>query len=174
MLRGAEVTLVKGPTSIDPPRFVNVVDVTSAKDMFEAVKKYSDSSDIIIKSAAVADYRPLNVSDEKIKKSDGDMSIPLERTDDILKYLGENRKEGQFICGFSMETQNMLENSREKLKKKRIDMICANSLKQEGAGFGTDTNIVTMISKNEEVQLPVLSKDDTAFRILSKILEIIK
>ena len=174
MLRGAEVTLVKGPTSIEPPRFVNVVDVKSAKDMFEAVKKYADSSDIIIKAAAVADYRPSNISDEKIKKSDGDMSIQLERTDDILKYLGENRKEGQFICGFSMETQNMLENSREKLKKKNIDMICANSLKQEGAGFGTDTNIVTMISKDEEVQLPVLSKDDTAFRILSKIIENMK
>lgn len=170
MLRGANVTLVTGETSITPPSFVDVVKVISAKDMYEAVTSRSDSQNIIIKSAAVADYRPINVAEDKIKKSDGDMSIPLERTDDILAYLGANKKPGQFICGFSMETQNMLENSRAKLVKKNVDMIAANNLKQEGAGFGTDTNIITLITKDEVVELPMLSKDAVADSILDAIL----
>ncbi|MBE5943784.1 MAG: bifunctional phosphopantothenoylcysteine decarboxylase/phosphopantothenate--cysteine ligase CoaBC [Lachnospiraceae bacterium] len=170
MLRGANVTLVTGETNITPPSFVDVVKVISAKDMYEAVTSRRDSQDIIIKSAAVADYRPINVAEDKIKKSDGDMSIPLERTDDILAYLGANKKPGQFICGFSMETQNMLENSRAKLVKKNVDMIAANNLKQEGAGFGTDTNIITLITKDEVVELPMLSKDAVADSILDAIL----
>ena len=169
-MRGAEVTLVSGQVSIAPPSFVNFVSITSAKDMFDAVTTVSDEQDIIIKAAAVADYRPANVSDEKMKKKDGDLSIELERTDDILKYLGEHKKEGQFLCGFSMETQNMIENSRAKLEKKNLDMICANNLKVEGAGFKTDTNILTLITKNEEVSLDMMSKEDAAGVILDKIL----
>ena len=169
-MRGAEVTLVSGQVSIAPPSFVNFVSITSAKDMFDAVTAVSDEQDIIIKAAAVADYRPANVSDEKMKKKDGDLSIELERTDDILKYLGEHKKEGQFLCGFSMETQNMIENSRAKLEKKNLDMICANNLKVEGAGFKTDTNILTLITKNEEVSLDMMSKEDAAGVILDKIL----
>ncbi len=169
MLRGANVTLVTGPVHIDPPMFVDVVPVKSAADMFEAVTSRADSQDIIIKSAAVADYKPSNVSDEKVKKSDGDLSIPLERTQDILKYLGEHKKAGQFLCGFSMETQNMLENSRAKLQKKNLDMIVANNLKVAGAGFGTDTNIITMITPTEELALDIMSKDDVANAILSYI-----
>ena len=171
-MRGAEVTLVSGQVSIAPPSFVNFVSITSAKDMFDAVTAVSDEQDIIIKAAAVADYRPANVSDEKMKKKDGDLSIELERTDDILKYLGEHKKEGQFLCGFSMETQNMIENSRAKLEKKNLDMICANNLKVEGAGFKTDTNILTLITKNEEVSLDMMSKEDAAGVILDKILKI--
>ena len=174
MLRGAEVILVKGPATAEVPPFVKVIDVVSAKDMFEAVRDNYEDCDIIIKSAAVADYRPAFVSDQKIKKKDDDMSIPLERTQDILGYLGEHRKEGQFICGFSMETENMLENSRAKLKKKNIDMICANNLKQTGAGFAGDTNIVTMITADSETELPLLSKDETASRILDNIVSFIK
>ena len=169
-MRGAEVTLVSGQVSIAPPPFVNFVSITSAKDMFDAVTAVSEEQDIIIKAAAVADYRPANVSDEKMKKKDGDLSIELERTDDILKYLGEHKKEGQFLCGFSMETQNMIENSRAKLEKKNLDMICANNLKVEGAGFKTDTNILTLITKNEEVSLDMMSKEDAAGVILDKIL----
>ena len=169
MLRGADVTLVTGETSITPPSFVEVVNIKSAKDMFDAVTSRSDSQDIIIKSAAVADYRPINVADNKIKKTEGNMSIPLERTDDILSYLGQHKKEGQFICGFSMETENMLENSRKKLEKKKVDMIAANNLKVEGAGFGTDTNIMTLITKDSCDELPILTKDEVADIILSKI-----
>ena len=170
MLRGADVTLVTGETSITPPPFVEVVNIKSAKDMFDAVTSRSDSQDIIIKSAAVADYRPINVADNKIKKTEGDMSIPLERTDDILSYLGQHKKEGQFICGFSMETENMLENSRKKLEKKKVDMIAANNLKVEGAGFGTDTNIMTLITKDDCVELPMLTKEEVADVILDKII----
>lgn len=167
--RGADVTLVTGPTEIDPPMFVNVVKITSAKDMFDAVTSRSDEMDVIIKSAAVADYRPKFVGTEKTKKKDGDMAIELERTDDILKYLGEHKKEGQFLCGFSMETQNMLENSRAKLAKKNLDMIVANNLKVAGAGFGTDTNVVTFIKKDKEVELDIMSKEEVAVHILDEI-----
>lgn len=169
MLRGAEVTLVTGQTAIDPPPFVNVIPVVSAEDMFEAVKEHSDAQDIIIKSAAVADYRPATVSDEKIKKEDGNLSIPMERTTDILQYLAEHRRDDQFICGFSMETQNMLENSRKKLEKKKLDMIVANNLKVEGAGFGTDTNVVTFITKEEEKTLEIMTKQEVADKLLSFI-----
>ena len=171
-MRGAEVTLVSGQVSIAPPPFVKVVSITSAKDMFDAVTAVSDEQDIIIKAAAVADYRPAVVSDEKMKKKDGDLSIELERTDDILKYLGEHKREGQFLCGFSMETQNMIENSRVKLEKKNLDMIAANNLKVEGAGFKTDTNILTLITKNEEVSLDMMRKEDAAGVILDKIMTI--
>ena len=171
-LRGAEVTLVSGQVSIAPPPFVKVVSITSAKDMFDAVTAVSDEQDIIIKAAAVADYRPAFVSDEKMKKKDGEMSIELERTDDILKYLGEHKREGQFLCGFSMETQNMISNSRAKLEKKNLDMIAANNLKVEGAGFKTDTNVLTLITQNEEVSLDMMSKEDAAGVILDKIIAI--
>ena len=169
MLRGADVTLVTGPTEIEPPMFVTTVPVVSAADMYEAVMSRKKEQDIIIKSAAVADYTPAQVSDEKMKKTDGDMSIPLVRTKDILQELGHTKEEGQFICGFSMETQNMLENSRKKLKKKQIDMIAANNLKESGAGFGTDTNVVTLITKDQEKQLPMMSKEDVADAILDFI-----
>lgn len=169
-LRGADVTLISGPVSIEPPMFVNVVNVKSAHDMFEAVNKEGVDADIIIKAAAVADYRPDSVSDEKIKKSDDDMSIHMERTKDILKHLGENKKKGQFVCGFSMETQNLIENSRKKLKKKNADMIVANNLKVKGAGFGTDTNVVTLITEDEVKELDILSKEDVAKCILNEIL----
>lgn len=169
-LRGAEVTLVSGQVSIAPPPFVKVVSVVSAKDMFDAVTAVSDEQDIIIKAAAVADYRPAVVSDEKMKKKDDQLSIALERTDDILKYLGEHKREGQFLCGFSMETQNMISNSRAKLEKKNLDMIAANNLKVEGAGFKTDTNVLTLITQNEEVSLDMMSKEDAAGVILDKIL----
>ena len=173
MLRGAEVILVSGKTNIPKVPFVKTIDVLSAKDMFDAVKNEFENVDIVIKSAAVADYRPMQVSDEKIKKKDGDMSINLERTDDILKYIGENRKPNQFICGFSMETSNMIENSREKLKRKNIDMIVANNLKEDGAGFGVDTNLVTIITKDSETSLELMSKEKVAFSILDSIKEYI-
>lgn len=169
MLRGADVTLVTGKTSLEPPMFVDVVHVTSAADMYEAVMKRKDEQDIIIKAAAVSDYTPAQVSDEKIKKKDGDMSISLKRTKDILAALGSERKEGQFLCGFSMETQNMMENSRAKLQKKNIDMIVANNLKEDGAGFKTDTNVVTFITENEELKLPKMTKDEVADDLLSFI-----
>ena len=172
MLRGANVTLVSGPTNIKKPPFVEVVDIESAQDMFDAVTSRAADQDIIIKSAAVADYRPDNVSDEKVKKKEGDMSIPLERTQDILKFLGEHKPANQFLCGFSMETQNMLENSRAKLEKKNLDMIIANNLKVAGAGFGVDTNVVTMITKEEEIELEIMSKSDVAKCILDQILKI--
>ena len=169
MLRGAEVTLVSGPTSIAKPEFVHVVDVVTAKEMYEEVTKRAKDQDIIIKAAAVADYRPKSVSSEKMKKKDDDLAIPMERTDDILKFLGEHKKEHQFLCGFSMETENMLENSRAKLAKKHIDMIVANNLKVEGAGFGTDTNVVTIITEKMEKELPMMSKEEVADSLLSEI-----
>ena len=170
MLRGADVTLVSGHTAIEPPMFVKVVPVVTAKDMYEAVTSVSDEQDIIIKAAAVADYRPAKVSDEKVKKSDGQMSIELERTDDILKFLGEHKRDGQFLCGFSMETQNVIGNSRAKLTKKNLDMVAANNVKVEGAGFQGDTNVLTLITQDEEVSLPLMSKEDAALKILDKIL----
>lgn len=168
-LRGAEVTLVSGPAEVEPPMFVNFVPVVTAKDMFEAVTSRSDEMDAVIKAAAVADYRPKFVNTEKTKKKDGDMAIELERTDDILKWLGEHKKESQFLCGFSMETEHMLENSRAKLTKKNLDMIVANNLKVAGAGFGTDTNVVTMIRENKETELPIMSKEEVAGAILDEI-----
>ena len=170
MLRGAEVTLVSGPTAIEPPLFVKVVPVTSARDMFEAVTGLSNEQDIIIKAAAVADYRPKQVSEDKVKKKDDQASIELERTDDILKYLGQHKKQGQFLCGFSMETRDMIRNSRAKLEKKNLDMVAANNLKVEGAGFQGDTNVLTLIMQDEEVSLPLMSKEDAALKILDKIL----
>ena len=171
-LRGAEVTLVSGPAEVEPPMFVNFVPVVTAKDMFEAVTSRSDEMNAVIKAAAVADYRPKFVNTEKTKKKDGDMAIELERTDDILKWLGEHKKDSQFLCGFSMETEHMLENSRAKLKKKNLDMIVANNLKVAGAGFGTDTNVVTMIRENKETELPIMSKEEVAGAILDEIFEI--
>ena len=171
MLRGAEVTLVSGPTSIAKPEFVHVVDVVTAKEMYEEVTKRAKDQDIIIKAAAVADYRPKSVSSEKMKKKDDDLAIPMERTDDILKFLGEHKKEHQFLCGFSMETENMLENSKKKLEKKHLDMIVANNLKVEGAGFAGDTNVVTIITGQEEVSLGKMTKEETALRILDEILK---
>ena len=170
MLRGADVTLVSGCTAIEPPMFVNLVPVVTAKDMYEAVTSISNEQDIIIKAAAVADYRPANVSDEKVKKSEGQMSIELERTDDILKYLGEHKPTGQFLCGFSMETQNVIENSRAKLVKKNLDMVAANNVKVEGAGFQGDTNVLTLITREEEISLPLMTKEGAAGRLLDKIL----
>lgn len=170
MHRGAEVTLVTGKTDTPKPPFVNIIEITSAAEMAEAVKSRAAEQDIIIKAAAVADYRPAQVSDEKVKKKDGDLSIALERTEDILQYLGDHRREGQFLCGFSMETENMLENSRAKLEKKHVDMIVANNLKQAGAGFGTDTNVVTLITKDAIKELPLMSKDAVAKAILDTIL----
>ena len=168
MLRGAEVTLVTGKTSIPKPDFVKVVNVQSAKEMFEAVDKEFDTQDIVIMSAAVADYRPKEVATEKIKKKDGEAAIELERTEDILATMAA-RKKNQFVCGFSMETENMIENSKAKLEKKNLDMICANNLKVEGAGFGTDTNVVTLISKNWIKELPMKSKEGVAKDILDVI-----
>lgn len=168
-LRGADVTLVSGPAEVEPPMFVNFVPVVTAKGMFEAVTSRSDEMDAVIKAAAVADYRPKFVNTEKTKKKDGDMAIELERTDDILKWLGEHKKDSQFLCGFSMETEHMLENSRAKLKKKNLDMIVANNLKVAGAGFGTDTNVVTMIRENKETELPIMSKEEVAGAILDEI-----
>lgn len=174
MWRGADVTLVSGRTGLAKPRFVDVVDVVSAKDMFEAVTARAEAQDIIVKAAAVADYRPKFVNTEKTKKQDGGLFIELERTEDILAYLGEHRREGQFLCGFSMETEHLLENSRAKLEKKHIDMVVANNLKQQGAGFGTDTNIVTLITPDEEIQLEQMSKDQVAVKLFDKILSIQK
>lgn len=171
MLRGAEVTLVTGKTELAPPIQVDTVNITSAAEMAEEVKKRAGEQDIIIKAAAVADYRPLHTSDEKIKKTGDDMSIALERTEDILGYLGAHKREGQFLCGFSMETENMEENSRRKLRKKNLDLIVANNLKQTGAGFGTDTNIVTLMSETDTVQLPLMSKEEVADRLLTYIME---
>lgn len=171
MLRGADVTLITGKSILTPPPFINVVPVISAQDMFDAVKACMEEQDIIIKAAAVADYRPVNPAEEKIKKQEDDMSIRLERTDDILGYIGEHKKPGQFICGFSMETQNMIENSRKKLLKKKADMIVANNLKQEGAGFGADTNIVTFITADDVEEMPIMSKEEVAFLLLKKILK---
>lgn len=172
MLRGAEVTLVSGKTALAAPMFVRTIPVTSAKDMFDAVTSHAPEMDLIIKAAAVADYRPSHIADEKVKKSDAELAIPLERTDDILKYLGEHKRPGQFLCGFSMETENMLENSQKKLQKKNLDMIVANNLKVAGAGFETDTNIVTFITPDTVTELPIMGKDQVASRLIDKILEL--
>ena len=172
MLRGAEVTLVSGPCAITPPPFIKVVPIVTARDMFEAVTSVSREQDIIIKAAAVADYRPAVVYNEKVKKKVGQMSIELEKTDDILQYLGEHKQPGQFLCGFSMETQNMIGNSRAKLQKKNLDMVAANNLKVAGAGFQGDTNVLTLITQDEDVSLQLMSKEDAAGLILDKILSL--
>lgn len=169
MERGAQVTLVSGPVNIQAPEGVEVVDVVSAQDMFEAVSERFASCDAVIKAAAVADYRPKTVANDKVKKKDGDMVIELERTQDILAWLGEHRMPGQRLCGFSMETRDVLENSRAKLDRKNADMICANCLREEGAGFGTDTNHLTLISREDMVDLPMLSKEEAADRLLTEL-----
>lgn len=171
MMRGAEVTLVTGKTDITPPSGVHTVEITSAADMAQAVKACADSQDIIIKAAAVADYRPKEIADEKVKKSDDQMTIELERTEDILGFLGAHKRAGQFLCGFSMETENMIENSRKKLTKKNLDLIVANNLKKQGAGFGTDTNIVTLLSKEDTIELPIMSKAEVAGQLLDYIMK---
>ncbi|MDE7445772.1 MAG: bifunctional phosphopantothenoylcysteine decarboxylase/phosphopantothenate--cysteine ligase CoaBC [Lachnospiraceae bacterium] len=171
MMRGAEVTLVTGKTDLIPPMGVHTVEITSAADMAQAVKECAQEQDIIIKAAAVADYRPMHTADEKMKKTDDDMSILLERTEDILGFLGSNKREGQFLCGFSMETENMIENSRKKLEKKNLDLIVANNLKEQGAGFGTDTNVVTLLARNDTIQLPIMGKDEVADQLLTYIME---
>lgn len=171
MLRGAEVTLVSGKVNLQPPMGVRMVPVVSAADMAQAVKADAQEQDIIIKAAAVADYRPAVTADEKLKKKDDEMHLVLERTEDILAWLGEHRRPGQFLCGFSMETEHMLENSRAKLEKKKIDMIVANNLKQTGAGFGTDTNVVTLLTKEDTLTLPIMSKEEVADRLLTFIMK---
>ena len=170
MLRGADVTLVSGVTALQPPAGVKVVPVISAADMAQAVKEAAPAQDIIVKAAAVADYRPAVTADEKIKKKDGELTVLLERTEDILAWLGAHRREGQILCGFSMETEHLLENSRAKLEKKKIDMIVANNLRQEGAGFGTDTNVVTLLTKEGAEELPLLSKEEVADRLLDRLM----
>ena len=168
--RGATVTLVSGPTALEKPRFMEVVDIVSAADMFREVTNRAPEQDIIIKAAAVADYTPAQVAGDKLKKSDADMSIPLVRTQDILAWLGEHRQKGQFLCGFSMETRDMLENSRKKLQKKHVDMIAANNVKEQGAGFAVDTNLLTLITANGERALPLMSKEEAAHALLTEIL----
>lgn len=172
MLRGADVTIVSGPVSIAPPAFTKVVNVMSAQDMFEAVKERYEEMDMIIKTAAVADYTPAEIADEKMKKKDGDLNIPLKRTVDILSWLGQNKKEKQVICGFSMETQNVLENSKVKLTKKNADLIAANSLRDAGSGFGTDTNHLTLIDNEKITDLPLMSKEEAADQLLTRLSEI--
>ena len=174
MLRGADVTLISGPVSIAPPPFVKVISVQSAKEMFEAVAENGKDADLIFKAAAVADYTPAQYADQKMKKSESDLSIALSRTQDILKYLGEHRRENQVICGFSMETENLIENSKKKLEKKNVDMICANSLKQAGAGFGVDTNVITILTKDAVTELPLLSKDEAANALIDAAMKIAK
>lgn len=169
MRRGADVTLITAPTNLPAPLFADVVPVVSAQEMFDADKERAPQMDIIIKAAAVADYTPVSVSDEKIKKKDGDLSLPMRRTTDILAYLGEHRKPGQFICGFSMETENLVENSKKKLQKKNADLIVANNLRDEGAGFGTDTNVVTLVMEEGIVELPCMSKEEVAEAVLDAI-----
>ncbi len=173
MLRGAKVTLVGGRMSVEPPRFVDTVRVETAREMFEAVRARADA-DVIVKAAAVADYRPKTVFEEKLKKTEGGAVLELERTEDILAYLGAHKRADQVICGFAMETESLLENAREKLRRKNCDLLAANSIREDGAGFGVDTNIVTLLTENEEIPLPLLTKDETADRILDKILEIRK
>lgn len=172
--RGAEVTLVSGPTNLPRPGYMEVVDVTSAEDMYQAVTGRAAEMDIVIKAAAVADYRPAAVADNKMKKSDGELFIPLERTRDILAYLGQHKQPGQFLCGFSMETEHLIENSRRKLEKKHLDLIAANNVKVEGAGFGVDTNVLTLIGPDGVRELPLLSKDDAANALLDEILRRMK
>ncbi len=170
MLRGAQVTVVAAHTDVAPPPFVEVIPVQSAADMFARVTRIADEYDIIIKAAAVADYTPQHTADSKLKKSDGELRIELQRTQDILMFLGQNKKDNQFLCGFSMETDNVLENSRKKLASKNCDMICANSLRTEGAGFGTDTNVITLITADAQVELEKQTKEEVAHRILDEIL----
>ena len=170
--RGASVTLVSGPTALKKPQFVRTVEITTAKEMFEAVAGRASEQDIIVKAAAVADYRPKSVSSEKMKKKDGELTLELERTDDILAWLGGHKRPGQFLCGFAMETQDLIGNARQKLQKKNLDMIVANSLRVEGAGFGGDTNVVTMITENEELSLGKMSKEETASKIMDRIMDI--
>ena len=170
--RGASVTLVSGPTALKKPQFVRMVEITTAKEMFEAVAGRASEQDIIVKAAAVADYRPKSVSSEKMKKKDGELTLELERTDDILAWLGGHKRPGQFLCGFAMETQDLIGNARQKLQKKNLDMIVANSLRVEGAGFGGDTNVVTMITENEELSLGKMSKEETASKIMDRIMDI--
>ncbi len=172
MLRGAQVMLISGPTAISAPPFVELVNITSAQEMFDAVVSHAPEADYIFKAAAVADYTPAEYADDKMKKKDGDLAIPLKRTQDILKHLGQHRREGQVICGFSMETQNMLENSRDKLLRKHVDMICANNLKVAGAGFGVDTNVLTIITKDDVMELPLLSKEQAANAVLDQAIKI--
>ena len=172
MLRGADVTLVTGQTALEKPPFVKVISITGAKEMFDEVTACAKDQDIIIKAAAVADYRPGEVSDEKVKKSEDSMILELEKTDDILKYLGEHKQPGQILCGFSMETQNVIENSKAKLTGKNLDLIVANNLKEEGAGFGTDTNVITIITGEDVTTLDIMSKEEAADRILDKIMEL--
>lgn len=171
MLRGADVTLISGPTALKPVPGVKTVDVVSAKDMFKAVQAALPETDILVKAAAVADYRPVSIAEDKIKKQDGDMSIPLERTDDILGWVAEHRHPGLFVCGFSMETRDMIENSRKKLDRKHLDMIAANNLKVAGAGFGVDTNVVTILTADGIQELPLMGKDQVAAKLLDAILE---
>lgn len=171
MLRGADVTLISGPTALKPVPGVKTVDVVSAKDMFEAVQAALPETDILVKAAAVADYRPVSIAEDKIKKQDGDMAIPLERTDDILGWVAEHRHPGLFVCGFSMETRDMIENSRKKLARKHLDMIAANNLKVAGAGFGVDTNVVTILTADSIQELPLMGKDQVAAKLLDAILE---
>ena len=170
--RGASVTLVSGPTALKKPQFVRTVEITTAEEMFEAVAERASEQDIIVKAAAVADYRPKSVSSEKMKKKDGELTLELERTDDILAWLGGHKRPGQFLCGFAMETQDLIGNARQKLQKKNLDMIVANSLRVEGAGFGGDTNVVTMITENEELSLGKMSKEETASKIMDRIMDI--
>ncbi len=170
--RGASVTLVSGPTALKKPQFVRTVEITTAKEMFEAVTERAAEQDIIVKAAAVADYRPKSVSSEKMKKKDGELTLELERTDDILAWLGGHKRPGQFLCGFAMETQDLIGNARQKIQKKNLDMIVANSLRVEGAGFGGDTNVVTMITENEELSLGKMSKEETASKIMDRIMDI--
>lgn len=172
MLRGADVTLVTGQTALEKPPFVKVISITGAKEMFDEVTACAKDQDIIIKAAAVADYRPSEVSEEKVKKSESSMILELEKTDDILKYLGEHKQPGQILCGFSMETQNVIENSKAKLIGKNLDLIVANNLKEEGAGFGTDTNVITIITGEDVTTLDIMSKEEAADRVLDKILEL--
>lgn len=174
MQRGAQVTIVKASTTATPPMFVDIIPVTSAQEMFEMFEKLAPAYDIIVKAAAVADYTPLEVSAEKVKKKEGDLSIALKRTTDIIGYLGQHKREGQFLCGFSMETENMLENSKKKLEKKKLDLIVANNLKVQGAGFGTDTNVVTLITKDEIRELDMMSKEEVAVEIFDQILRMRK
>ena len=174
MLREADVTLVSGPTAIEPPPFLRTIPVVSAQDMYDAISENAPQADFIFMAAAVADYTPTECADNKIKKKDGDMAIPLKRTQDILGFLGEHRSPGQILCGFSMETQNMLENSRAKLSKKHVDMICANNLKVPGAGFGVDTNILTLITRDAVTELPKMSKEEAANAILDQALALMK
>ena len=170
-LRGADVTLVSGPVDLKPPYGVKMIPILSAEDMYDAVVSRADNQDIIVKAAAVADYTPTSVADNKIKKSDGDMAIALKRTKDILAHLGENKRDDQVICGFSMETENLIDNSRGKLKRKHIDMIVANNVKDEGAGFKTDTNLVTLITDDQTISLPLMSKDDVASAVFDALLQ---